>query len=137
MLVTNMRKIIICGIVALMPLFSFAEGCVGPTCLFGMQICKSDPCHLSDVMKAIEAVIHFLAIDVAIPIAVLGVAVAGFKMIISHGNAGEFTKAKDLLWVILKGVVYALAAYLIVKAIVVGLTGGNTPEGLINDVISQ
>lgn len=136
MLKNNLRKTKILGITALLPVISFAQTpCVGKVCIFGKEICATDPCKLSHVMPAIETLIRFLAIDIAIPLAVVAISFAGVKMIMSEGNAGEYDKAKKIIWNALKGVFFALTAYLIVKAIIFGLSG-KTPEQVI-DVINK
>ena len=128
MLKNKLNKILIIGITAFLPTITSAE----IVKLFGEQICANDPCKLSDVLTAIEVFINFLAVDVAVPLAVLAIAVSGFRMIVYSNNSGEVSSAKKIITNALYGVFLAFAAYLVIKAIVFGLTGGATPEDIIN-----
>ena len=123
------------GLLFALPIFVLAAESK-PVTLFGKQICADSPCKIGDILPAISTIISFLAIDVAMPIAVLAIAFAGLKMVMYAGNSGEVGKAKDIIFNALWGIGIALAAYLVVNAIIYGLTGGQGANEVINERIS-
>lgn len=84
--------------------------------------CENPPCGLGDVLPAIERIIQFIAVDLVVPLAIIAFAYAGFIMITSAGNPGGVARAKDIMWITLKGLVYVFGAYIIVRLIVYGLS---------------
>lgn len=81
----------------------------------------TNPCDFTDLILQIQKVITFLLIDIAIPMAAIAFAYAGFLFMTSGGNSGQVERAKGIFKKVLIGFIIALAAWLIVKAIMMGL----------------
>jgi len=71
-------------------------------------------------------------ITVAILIATIGLAYAGFRMSSSRGDVSTFTAAKEMLWNIVVGLFIIMAAWMIVDTIIKTLAGGDL--GVWNEV---
>lgn len=85
----------------------------------------TDPCGFGQIMALINKVINFLLIDLVMPLSAIIFAYCGWLFITSGDNSGKRTQAKGILFNVLIGLVIALASWLIVKTILVGL-GYNT-----------
>mgnify|MGYP003521037636 FL=1 len=110
----------------LYPAFTSAEPLIpcdgGPT----------NGCDFDDLMALINTVIDFLIFDLALPIAAVVIAYAGFLFLTSGDDSGKRTKAKKMLVNIVIGLVLALASWLIVQTILLSL-GYDGPLFLSND----
>ncbi|MCX6701765.1 MAG: pilin [Candidatus Zambryskibacteria bacterium] len=73
-------------------------------------------CDFQDLMNAVKKVTNFAAI-ITLSLSVIVIAVAGYKYMISGDNAGERTKANEMLRKIALGIIFILAAWLIVTLI--------------------
>jgi hypothetical protein len=80
-------------------------------------------CKLSHLIGLGNNVIEFL-IYIAALIAVILLAIAGFKLVISQGNASAMEQAKSSIWNVFVGFLIILLAYLVVQTILFVLTGG-------------
>lgn len=80
-------------------------------------------CGLKHLITLGNNVIEFL-IMIAALIAVILLAIGGFKLVISQGNAGAMEDAKKRIWNVFIGFVIILVAYLVVQTILTLLTGG-------------
>jgi len=82
---------------------------------------RNFPC----LVKAITAA----AIQIAVPLAVVAIIIAGVRFIIAavSGNEGEITKAKTMLWWVLIGTAVVVGSFVIANA-AVGFLGGKTTE---------
>ena len=76
-------------------------------------------------------IINFLLYYLAAPIAVLMFMWAGFIFIFHSDNPGEISKAKGIFRNVVVGFVLALAAFLVIKLILLGL---QVDTGLYKDV---
>jgi len=81
----------------------------------------SDKCGFEHIIQLIDNVIEWLLVWFATPLAALIFMYAGFMYITSGGNETNVTKAKTMLKNVLIGYIIALAAWLIVKTIIVSL----------------
>lgn len=91
-----------------------------------------DPCDFDDLMALINNVIRFLLFFLATPIAAIAFAYAGFLYLFDGGNTQQVSKAKKIMRNVLIGYVVALAAFLIVRTIMVSL--GFTDAGTFLDL---
>ncbi|GMQ95412.1 MAG: hypothetical protein BMS9Abin13_525 [Patescibacteria group bacterium] len=98
-------------IVLLLPLVAFSQGLV--PC--GSQ--GQSECGFADLIVLIQSVIDFLMFKVAMPLAAVAFAWAGVRMLIAGGNEQTISDAKGMLWSVLIGILIALSAWLVVKAI--------------------
>lgn len=78
-------------------------------------------CDFTQFMTLVNTVIQFILFDLAIPIAAIMFAYAGFLMLGSSGNPGSIAKAKNIFLNVGLGLVIALAAWLIVETILTSL----------------
>jgi hypothetical protein len=84
------------------------------------------PCDFNQLMNLVNTVIHFILFDMAIPIAAIMFAYAGFLLITAGGEtAGARTKAKSIFWNAVWGLVIAAAAWLIIRTVlsILGYSG--------------
>ena len=78
-------------------------------------------CKLTDFFTLIKNIINFLLTKVAVPLAAIGFAWAGWLYMTSGGDSGKTKEAKEIMLGIVIGLLIALAAWLIVSAILKGL----------------
>ncbi|HEY4518458.1 MAG TPA: hypothetical protein VJG48_02420 [Candidatus Paceibacterota bacterium] len=88
------------------------------------------PCTLADFWQLLARVVKFLTAYIGIPLAVLGIGVGGFHIIIARGSPGEITKGREIIVASVVGLFIALAAFLIVNTILKGL--GANPNNITN-----
>ncbi len=79
--------------------------------------CPVGGCGFNELMELINKVINFLLFKIAMPLAALIFAYAGFLLITAGGDPSKVTKAKAIIRNLLIGFVIALAAWLIVNTI--------------------
>lgn len=99
----------------IIPAFSFAQT------TGGLVHCDNSVGHLCDfnaLMDLINTVIHFILFAMVIPIAAIMMAYAGFKMLIAgEESAHARTKAKEIFFNVVIGLIIAVAAFLIIRTI--------------------
>ena len=78
----------------------------------------TDPCDFNAFMELINNVIDFMLLNLALPIAAIMFAYAGFLMVTAGESASEArTKAKGIFGNVVMGLVIALACWIIVHSI--------------------
>lgn len=82
---------------------------------------QNNPCAFSDFFVLINNVINFLLFNIATPLAALTFAVAGWMYLTAGGDTGKIKQAHELFKNVAIGFIIALSAWLIVKAILLGL----------------
>jgi hypothetical protein len=80
-------------------------------------------CGLEHLIGLGNNIITFL-IGLATLVAVILLAIGGFKLVISQGNPGAMEDAKKRIWNVLIGFLIILLAWLVVETILTLLTGG-------------
>lgn len=94
---------------------------------------EADPCDFNDFMALLNSAINFALFVIALPLAALGIMWTGFKILLNSTKANALSEAKSTMWNIVEGLVVALAAWLIIKAVLLGL--GYAPvSGTNNDI---
>lgn len=101
-------------IAALMPAIGIAAQ--DPSAATGLVTCTEN-CGFGDLMKTIDKVIKFILFDLAIPIAAIMFAYAGFKMVFSGGSSEGMTTAKSIFFNTVVGLLLAAGAFLIIETI--------------------
>lgn len=83
------------------------------------------PCDFNAFMTLINTVIRFILFDLAIPIAAIMMAYAGFLLVKAQGGEAK-TKAKSIFTNAVFGLIFAVAAWLIIRTIlsILGYDGG-------------
>lgn len=87
-----------------------------------------NPCKFEHIFELINKVVNFALFQLALPIAAVMFAYAGFLMIFSGGESGKRTKAKGIFWNVALGLILAAAAWIIIHTIL-GIVGYNTGDG--------
>ena len=87
-----------------------------------------NPCKFEHIFELINKVVNFALFQLALPIAAVMFAYAGFLMIFSGGESGKRTKAKGIFWNVALGLILAAASWLIIHTIL-GIVGYNTGNG--------
>lgn len=77
----------------------------------------TDNCGFNELMSLINNVISFILFKLAIPIAAISFAYAGFLLVTSGGNTERKSKAKSIFTNVALGLVFAVAAWLIVNTV--------------------
>jgi amino acid transporter len=80
-------------------------------------------CQLKHLIQMGNGIITFL-IQFAVLVAVVLLAIGGFKLVLSRGNAGAMEEAKSRIWNVFIGFLIILLAYLVIETILTVLTGG-------------
>lgn len=75
------------------------------------------PCDFNAFMALINTVIKFILFGMVIPIAAIMFAYAGFQMITAGGSPGAVTKAKNIFFNVVLGLIIAVAAFLVIRTI--------------------
>ena len=92
---------------------------------------REDPCTFPKLMELFRNVIDFLIL-LSIPFATIAFAWAGYIVLTSQGNPGGLSQAKDIFWKVLKGFIFILCAWLIVRFITTALLKEGTYEDLLD-----
>ena len=80
-------------------------------------------CRFEDLIFAVQKVVNY-ARNLALGISVIVLVVAGFRYMISGDKPAERAKANQMLWKVVLGIFFILAAWLIVKLITNALIPG-------------
>lgn len=80
-----------------------------------------NPCNFNYLMTLVNNVIHFILFYMVVPIVVIMFVYAGVLLVTSGGEPGARTKAKGIFFNAVIGLVIALAAFIIVKTILITL----------------
>jgi|SRR3989344_1319586 len=80
----------------------------------------ADPCKFSEFIPLLVTIFNYLIILV-VPLAVLGIGVGGVMMIVGSASEQTLTQGKEALKYSVIGLVVAVASWLIVNTILVGL----------------
>ena len=119
-----MRKHIITLAIAFVlfsPLFVSAAGIV-PDCGKVVNGAIPQPCNFEYLIQLINRAITYLLFYLATPLAALAISYAGW-LYLTSGGGEQTSKAKKILGNVVIGYIIALAAWLIVKVIVVDVLG--------------
>lgn len=77
----------------------------------------TDNCAFKDLFTLVNTVINFILVYLAVPIAAIMFAYAGFLLVFSGGESSKRTKAKDIFINVALGLVFVAAAWLIVHTV--------------------
>lgn len=76
--------------------------------------CTND-CDFNALITLAGNIVHFLLFDLAMPLAAVAFAYAGFLLLTQGGNEANLSKAKTIFWYVLLGLIVAFGAWAIVK----------------------
>lgn len=108
-------------------IFSLNYGIVNAA---GLVPCEgADDCNIDSLIGSgdslLNRIVDFLLFYVAIPLATLSIAIAGFKIIIFADKPSERDATKKILWYAIIGLLLAFAAWLLVDVVLTGLVDDN------------
>lgn len=118
------RKIAAIGLsvlIVLLPVVIFAQAPEDPPA--GVIPCSGADCDFNDLTTLVNKVIDFLLVTVAFPISAALFAYAGFLYLTAAGDEGQVKKAHGVFLNVFWGLIFALAAWLIIDFITNVLTG--------------
>src|SRR3989344_3729363 len=81
----------------------------------------TDNCNYEQFILLIGKVFQFLTLDLAVPLATAAIVYGGIVLVTAGANEGKRSQAKGIIGYAVWGLVLALAAWLIVRTIMVGL----------------
>jgi hypothetical protein len=107
---------------------SLADESVSPTSrsLGGLVPCGNDkdtegnivnPCDFNYFLFMINKIVKFILVALAMPIAAIAFAYAGFLLLFSGGQSSQREKAKNIFWNTAKGLIFIAASWLIISTI--------------------
>ena len=96
-----------------------------------------EPCQIGDLLTLAQGIINTLLFIVVTPVAIGIIMYAGYLYLTSPLKADQRGQANKMLWTALKGYALALAGYVIVKAIVLGMIGTNDVATFIKGVFKN
>jgi hypothetical protein len=87
--------------------------------------CPAGGCNWNTLMALVNKVVNFILFSLALPIAAIMFAYAGFELLTAGGDVAKMTKAKKIFLNVALGLIIAAAAWLIVHTIltILGYTG--------------
>lgn len=112
------------GAIICLPFLASAAGlvpCGGPA--------PEEPCKFADLVTMGHRIINFLIYDFSMPFATVLLIWAGFLFMFQSSDPGTLAKAKNMFWSVVVGFVVALAAFIIIKLVLVSL-GADIPTQL-------
>lgn len=101
-----------------------------PTVIFALPViawaqvgipCDGPDCTFDDLIILVNNIIQFLIFSVAVPLAAIGFMVMGAKMVIYSNKESAKTEAKEGIWLIIKGFLIMLAAFVVIKTVLYSL----------------
>lgn len=87
--------------------------------------CEGNACGICDIFKLISNIINFSLFRLASPLAGIIIASGGIMMIISGGNESKRAKGMEAIRYAVLGIFIAFGAWVIVNAIIGGLSGNS------------
>jgi hypothetical protein len=94
-------------------------------CGFGDNADAAEECQFDDLILLAKNVMNFLLFVIAVPIAAVSFAWAGWLYLSAAGNESKVKQAHEIFGYVVLGLCIALAAWLIVNALVIGLGVGS------------
>ena len=77
-------------------------------------------CDFQAFLELVGKVFKYL-VWISVPLATLGIGIGGFMMIFGGASESQVTRGKEIFWDSIIGFVIVVAAFIIVKTILVGL----------------
>ncbi|MBI4118297.1 MAG: hypothetical protein HY455_02060 [Parcubacteria group bacterium] len=106
-------------IVALIvPFAVFGQGVTQERGIVPCEGTVESPCNFDAFVLLIQQVIDFLLTSIAMPVAALSFAYAGYLYLTAAGNEGQAKKAIGIFTTVAYGIIFALAAWLLINLIV-------------------
>lgn len=87
--------------------------------------CEGNACGICDIFKLISNVVNFATLKLASPLAGIIMAYGGIMMIISGGNESKRAKGIEAISAAVWGIIIAFGAWVIVNAVIGGLSGNS------------
>jgi hypothetical protein len=91
-----------------------------------LQSSPHEECYFNDVVTIAQNVINWLIFKLAMPLAAIMFAYAGFLYVTNQGNEGQVKQAHDIFTNVFIGLVIALAAWITVNFVLQFFLGANS-----------
>ena len=91
-----------------------------------------NPCDFCDFVAMVNGIIQW-SFGILATIAVLGLVIAGFRLVTSAGNPDAMSAAKNMFSNVIIGFVIVLSAWLIVDTLIKTLVGEDSEFGIWNE----
>lgn len=114
----NILSFLLIALVIFLPFFVLSDTSPGPDTK--LIVCDGPDCTFDSLIKLGINIMNFIIV-ISIPLAAIAFVVAGFKLITSAGNESGLTDAKKIFTNTAIGLVIVLAAWLIIKTILLAL----------------
>ncbi len=88
----------------------------------GLVTCSGPDCNFCSFMAMVQNVINWL-VGISVVIATIGLAIAGYKLVYSQGNASAVSYAKSLFFNIITGIILIMAAWFMIDTLLKLTTG--------------
>jgi hypothetical protein len=75
------------------------------------------PCEYCHLFQLIENVINLIIIDIAVPLAAVAFAIAGYIYITAGGNSGKISQAHSIFKNVAIGLIIVLASWLVIDLV--------------------
>jgi len=98
--------------------------------------CSPD-CGYQDLGQLANNIVNFIVFVLAVPIATVAILVAGIMMVIYSSNASKRGDALGILKTAGIGLILVLAGYLIIQAIIFGLTAQGSIGNALNSIFQR
>ena len=106
------------------PVFSYAQVTNTGGIVYECNRGAAGECNFDDLIAAIQNLVT-VGRNIALEISVIVLAIAGFKYMTSGGNASKRTESNKMLLNVVYGIIFILAAWLIVNLITSALLNPN------------
>lgn len=105
-----------------------------PKCDSSVPYAEKDKwCDFAAFVQLLNNLLKWM-VGISVPLATILIVYGGFIMITAPTDSGQRTKAKDIFWAAIVGLVAILAAYLVIDTILKQLTGKGISERPISSV---
>ena len=94
----------------------------------GIVPCSGPDCDFNKLIELVQRVIDFLLVGIAVPLAMILFAYAGALYLTAAGDTGQIERGHKMFMNVLLGLVFALAAWLVIKILVSVLISGKFPR---------
>lgn len=116
------------------PLISWAE--LVP-CFGYNLVTKEDECDFQMLGRLANNVVGFIVFSLAVPVATIAILVSGVMLVIYSSNPGKRSEALNILKIAGLGLILVLSGYLVIQAIVFGLTGQSQIGSSLNSIFQR
>ncbi len=94
-------------------------------------------CDFQKLGDLANNVVSFIVFGLAVPVATIAILVSGVMLVVYSSNSGKRLEALNILKIAGLGLILVLSGYLIIQAIVFGLTGQSQIGSSLNSIFQR